>query len=53
VVTKSGDAYKLVPIWWFLLVILGTWLVTSALTVIPARIGSRHPTAQILQAELS
>jgi ABC-type lipoprotein release transport system permease subunit len=53
VVTKSGDAYKLVPIWWFLLVIIGTWLVTSALTVIPARIGSRHPTAQILQAELS
>jgi ABC-type lipoprotein release transport system permease subunit len=53
VVTKSGDAYKLVPIWWFLLVILGTWLATSALTVIPARIGSRHPTAQILQAELS
>ena len=52
-VTKSGDAYKLVPIWWFLLVILGTWLVTSVLTVIPARIGSRHPTAQILQAELS
>lgn len=52
-VTKSGDAYKLVPIWWFLIIILGTWLVTSALTVIPARIGSRHPTAQILQAELS
>ena len=52
-VAKSGDAYKLVPIWWFVLVILGTWLVTSVLTAITARIGSRHPTAQILQAELS
>jgi putative ABC transport system permease protein len=52
-VTGSGDAYKLVSIWWFVLVILGTWLVTSVLTAIPAGIGSRHPTAQILQAELS
>ena len=52
-VAKSGDAYKLVPIWWFVLVILGTWLVTIVLTAITARIGSRHPTAQILQAELS
>jgi ABC-type lipoprotein release transport system permease subunit len=46
-------AYKLVPIPWFLLVIVGTCLVTSLLTAIPARIGSRHPTARILQAELS
>jgi len=52
-VTSSGDAYKLVSIWWFVIVILGTWLVTSVLTAIPAGIGSRHPTAQILQAELS
>jgi len=52
-VTGSGDAYKLAPIWWYVLVILGTWLITSVLTAIPARIGSRHPTAQILQAELS
>jgi putative ABC transport system permease protein len=52
-VAKSGDAYKLVPIWWFVLVILGTWLVTIVLTAVTARIGSRHPTAQILQAELS
>ena len=52
-VTKSSDAYKHASIWWFVLVILGTWLVMSALTAIPARIGSRRPTAQILQAELS
>jgi putative ABC transport system permease protein len=52
-VAKSGDAYKLLPIWWFVLIILGTWLVTGMLTAIPARIGSRHPTAHILQAELS
>jgi ABC-type transport system, involved in lipoprotein release, permease component len=50
-VTASGDAYKLVPTWWFVLVVVGTWLVTSVLTAIPARIGNRHPTAQILQAE--
>jgi hypothetical protein len=52
-VTASGDAYKLVPVWWFVLVVVGTWVVTSVLTAIPARIGSRQPTAQILQAELS
>ncbi len=52
-VTSSSDAYKRVPIWWFLLVVLGTWLAMSVLTAIPARIGSRHPTAQILQAENS
>ncbi len=50
-VTKSGDAYQLAPIWWFLLVILGTWLVMSVLTALPARNGSRHPSAQTLQAE--
>ncbi|GAA3111347.1 putative ABC transport system permease protein [Kribbella aluminosa] len=53
VVTTSGDAYKLVPSWWFLLVVLGTWLVTSALIAIPARFGGRLPTARILRAELS
>jgi hypothetical protein len=52
-VTASGDAYKLVPIWWFVLVVLGTWLLMSALTAIPARIGISHTTAQILQAELT
>ena len=52
-VTASGDAYKLVPVWWFVLVVVGTWLVTGVLTAVPARIGSRHLTAQILQAELT
>jgi hypothetical protein len=33
------------------LVIVGTWLITSLLTVIPARIGARRSTAQTLQAE--
>jgi putative ABC transport system permease protein len=48
-VTKSSDAYKLAPAWWFILVIVGTWLVMSALTAIPARIGARRSTAQVLQ----
>jgi putative ABC transport system permease protein len=52
VVTKSGDAYKLLPIWWLVLVILGTWLLTSVLTAIPARIGSRRAAARTLQSEL-
>ena len=50
-VGKSSDAYKHAPIPMVILVIAGTWLIMSALTAIPARIGSRHSAAQILQAE--
>ena len=50
-VGKSSDAYKHASIPMVILVILGTWLIMSALTAIPARIGTGHSTAQILQAE--
>ncbi|HEY5454172.1 MAG TPA: FtsX-like permease family protein, partial [Acidothermaceae bacterium] len=49
VVAKSSDAYKHTPVGSLLLVILGTWLIMSALTAVPARIGSRRPAAQALQ----
>jgi ABC-type lipoprotein release transport system permease subunit len=51
-VTKSSDAYKVAPAWWLIVVVLGAWLVMSLLTAIPALLGRRHSTAQILQAEL-
>jgi putative ABC transport system permease protein len=42
------------PTYWQLLaVVAGTVLVVAALTTIPARIGARRPTAEILQAELA
>jgi putative ABC transport system permease protein len=47
----SNDEAK--PTYWQLLaVVAGTVLVVAALTTIPARIGARRPTAEILQAEL-
>ncbi len=52
-VAKSGDAYRHAPLWWLLLVVVGTWLVMAALTAVPARIGSRHSAVQILQSELT
>ena len=50
-VGKSSDAYKHASIPMVILVIVGTWLIMSLLTAIPARIGTRRSTAQILQAE--
>jgi putative ABC transport system permease protein len=48
----SNDEAK--PTYWQLLaVVAGTVLVVAALTTIPARIGARRPTAEILQAELA
>ena len=47
-----GDEHD--PTYWQLLaVVAGTVLVVAALTTIPARIGARRPTAEILQAELA
>jgi ABC-type lipoprotein release transport system permease subunit len=53
VVARSSDAYKLAPVGSLLLVVLGTWLVMTALTAIPARLGGRRPVAEILQNELT
>jgi ABC-type lipoprotein release transport system permease subunit len=41
------------PLWQLLAVIPGTVLVVAALTTIPARLGARRSTAEILQAELA
>src|ERR671910_498699 len=41
------------PLWQLLAVVPVTVLVVSALTAIPARLGARRPTAEILQAELA
>ncbi len=39
------------PLWQLLAVLLGTLLVVTGLTAIPARLGARRPSAAILQAE--
>ena len=41
------------PPWWLLAVLVGTPLVIAGLTAIPARLGSRRPVAEILQAEMA
>ena len=41
------------PLWQLLAVVPATVLVVAALTTIPARLGARRPTAEILQAELA
>jgi hypothetical protein len=47
-----GDEHD--PTYWQLLaVVAGTVLVVAALTTIPARLGARRPTAEILRAELT
>ncbi len=51
VVTGSGDAYKLEPAWWYLLIVLGACLTMTVLTAIPARIGSRQPVVNVLQSQ--
>jgi len=45
------DATTNPPLWQLLAVVPGTILVVAGLTAIPARIGARRPTAEILQAE--
>jgi len=39
------------PAWWLLAMVLGMLLAAVGLTAIPARAGTRRPTAEILQAE--
>jgi putative ABC transport system permease protein len=39
------------PALWLVAVVLGAVVVVAALTSVPARIGTRHPVAEILQAE--
>jgi ABC-type microcin C transport system duplicated ATPase subunit YejF len=39
------------PVSWLVAAVLGALVVLAALTVIPARMGSRQPVAEVLQAE--
>ena len=48
---KSSDAYKHASIPMVIIVVVGTWLIMSLLTAIPAQMGTRRSAAQILQAE--
>jgi putative ABC transport system permease protein len=47
----DDDPVTIPQLWQLLAVVLGTVLVITALTAIPARFGARRPVAEILQAE--
>jgi hypothetical protein len=47
----GGDGVTGPPLWQLLAVVPVTVLVVAALTTIPARLGARRPTAEILQTE--
>jgi ABC-type lipoprotein release transport system permease subunit len=51
--TGETDGVTGPPVWQLLAVAPTTVLVVAALTTIPARLGARRPTAEILQAELA
>jgi ABC-type lipoprotein release transport system permease subunit len=50
-VSRGGSSALLPPAWSLVAVVLGSALVVTALTAIPARIGARRPVAEILQSE--
>jgi putative ABC transport system permease protein len=52
VAAVSPDETTNQPLWVLLAVVPATVLVVAALTAIPARLGARRPTAEILQSEL-
>ncbi|PSL00440.1 FtsX-like permease family protein [Haloactinopolyspora alba] len=47
------DENPVPPLWWLFAVVAGTALVVAALTTVPARLGARHPVAELLRAELA
>jgi putative ABC transport system permease protein len=49
----TGDETELPPLWQLLTVLPVTVLVVAALTMIPARLAARRPTAEVLRAELA
>ena len=49
----DGDRATLPSLWQLLAVVLATTVVVTALTAVPARLGSRRPVAESLQAELA
>ena len=48
---QQGGPVGSPPAWWLLAMVAGMLLAVAGLTVIPARIGTRRPVAEILQAE--
>ena len=48
---SNGQTLTIPPAWQLLAVVAATLLVVAGLTAIPARIGARHPVAEILQSE--
>lgn len=47
-VVKNGSVP---PVSWLVAAVLGALIVSAALTVVPARMGARHPVAEVLQSE--
>jgi putative ABC transport system permease protein len=50
-VASQGGTASQPPAWWLIVAVLGTVLVVTALTAIPARAGAQRPVASILEAE--
>jgi ABC-type lipoprotein release transport system permease subunit len=48
---NNGGSTTVPPAWWLAVMVLATVAVVTVLTVIPARIATRRPVAEILQAE--
>ena len=52
-VASGGGRVAIPPAWWLAVAVLGILAALAVLTSIPARIGARHPVADVLQAELA
>jgi putative ABC transport system permease protein len=50
-VANQGGSVSQPPAWWLLAALLGTLAAVAALTSIPARLGTRIPVAEALQAD--
>jgi len=46
-----GGLITLPPAWWLAAAVLATLAAVAGLAAVPARVGARRPTAEILQAE--
>jgi putative ABC transport system permease protein len=50
-VANQGGSVSQPPAWWLVAALLGTLIAVAALTSIPARLGTRIPVAEALQAD--
>ena len=48
---NHGGRLTVPPAWWLAVAVLATLATVAGLAAVPARIGARHPAAEILQAE--